>query len=293
MLLLCKMGVLEIDYKILKEIYKKREKNVRKKNFGNVLIIGGSKLYPTTPILVALAAYRSGTDWVTIASPEYSARIISSYDPNLMVYPLNGEFLSIEHIEELLELSEKRTAIEIGGGLTRRDDVLEAIIKYLENVKNYVVIDDDAIYAIAKRKDLLNKNFIITAHSYEFYILTGEKVSYDLSDRIEKVKKYAKEFNTTIILKGNVDVISDGERVGIVKKGYFSRYMTKAGLGNTLAGILLSTLSRNKDTFIAACAAAYINGKAGEIAGKEYLDGLLPTDLINYIPKVIKKYLEI
>ncbi|MGC9133303.1 MAG: NAD(P)H-hydrate dehydratase [Nanopusillaceae archaeon] len=286
------MDIIEIDEKIISLVYKKREKNVRKKNFGNSLIIGGSKLYPTTPILVALSAYRSGTDWVTIVSPEYSSTIISSYNPNLMVYPLKGEYLNKENIEDLIKLSEKRDAIEIGGGLTRSDDVLNTINEYLEKIKNFVIIDDDALYAIAKRKDLLNKNIILTPNSYEFYILFGEKISYDINERIEKVKKYAKEYNTTILLKGPVDVISDGERVGIVKKGYYSRYMTKEGFGNTLAGILVSTLIRTKDSFIASCSAAYINGKAGEFAAKKYLEGVLPTDLIEEIPNVLKKYLK-
>ncbi|BFI73846.1 ATP-dependent (S)-NAD(P)H-hydrate dehydratase [Nanoarchaeota archaeon] len=287
------MEIFEVDKNIISQVYKKREKYVRKKNFGNALIIGGSKLYPTTPILVALSSYRSGIDWVTIASPEYSSMIISSYNPNLMVYPLKGEYLNKENIEDLIKLSEKRDVIEIGGGLTRNEDVLNTVTEYLEKIKNFVIIDDDALYAIAKKKELLNKNFILTPQSYEFYILFGEKVSYDLNERIEKVKKYAKEYDTTIILKGPIDVVSDGERVGIIKKGYYSRYMTKEGFGNTLAGILISTLIRTKDPFIASCAAGYINGKAGELASKKYLEGVLPTDLIEEIPNVIKNALKI
>jgi NAD(P)H-hydrate epimerase len=278
----------KVDWNILKNIYKKREDWVRKHNFGNLLVIGGSKIYPTTPILVALAAYRAGVDWVTIATPEEASKIIAGYSPNLMVYPFKGDFLSKEVIDELMKISEKRDAIEIGGGLTREERVLEAIFEYLKRIDKPVVIDDDAIYAFAEFKDeLKGKNFVLTPHSYEFFVLSGIKVSNNLNERINAVKKFAKEYSMTVLLKGHIDVISDGNRVAINTSG--STTMTKAGFGNTLAGILAAYLARKVDNFTAACAAAFVNGKAGELASKKLSEGILPTDLIEFIPEVIKK----
>ncbi|MGC9200560.1 MAG: NAD(P)H-hydrate dehydratase [Candidatus Aenigmatarchaeota archaeon] len=279
---------MEVRLDILKEIYKKREEWCHKHDFGNLLVIGASKLYPTTPLLVALAAYRAGVDWVTIAAPEEASKIIASYSPDIMVYPLKGDFLSKENVEEILKISEKRDAIEIGGGLTRDEKVLEAIFEILKKIDKPCVIDDDAIYAFSKHKEeLKGKNFVLTPHSYEFFVLSGIKVGNDLKERIEAVKKVAKELKVTILLKGHFDVISDGERVAVNKTG--STAMTKAGFGNTLAGILAAYLARKVDAFTAACAAAYVNGKAGELASKKFSEGILPTDLIQFIPEVIKK----
>jgi len=278
----------KVDWGILKKVYRKREDWVHKHDFGNLLVIGGSKLYPTTPILVALAAYRAGVDWVTIAAPEEASKIIASYSPNLMVYPFKGEFLSKNVIEELVKISEKRDAIEIGGGLTREENILEAIFEYLKRIDKPVVIDDDAIYAFAKYKnELKGKNFVLTPHSYEFFILSGVKVGNDLNERINAVKNFSKEYSVTVLLKGHIDVISDGKRVAINTSGCTT--MTKAGFGNTLAGILASYLARKIDSFTAACAAAFVNGKAGELASKKFSEGILPTDLIQEIPEVIKK----
>lgn len=64
--------------------------------------------------------------------------------------------------------------------------------------------------------------------------------------------------------------------------------MTKGGCGDTLAGICGALLARGVDVFTAACVAAYINGKAGEAAGKRFGEGLLATDLIDSIPEVIR-----
>ena len=278
----------KVNWNILKKVYRKRDAWVHKHDFGNLLVIGGSKLYPTTPILVALAAYRAGVDWVTIAAPEEASKIIAGYSPNLMVHPFKGEFLSKDVIDELLKISEKRDAIEIGGGLTREEKVLEAIFEYLKKVNKPVVIDDDAIYAFAKYKnELKGKNFVLTPHSYEFFVLSGKKVGNDLSERIEAVKSFAREYSVTVLLKGHVDVISDGERVAVNHSG--TTAMTKAGLGNTLAGILAAYIARKVDNFTAACAAAFVNGKAGELASKKFSEGLLPTDLIEFIPEVIKR----
>jgi len=278
----------KVDWGILKKVYRKREDWVHKHGFGNLLVIGGSKLYPTTPILVALAAYRAGVDWVTIAAPEEASKIIASYSPNLMVYPFKGEFLSKNVIDELVKISEKRDAIEIGGGLTREENILEAIFEYLKRIDKPVVIDDDAIYAFAKYKnELKGKNFVLTPHSYEFFILSGVKVGDDLNERINAVKNFSKEYSVTVLLKGHIDVISDGKRVAINTSGCTT--MTKAGFGNTLAGILASYLARKIDNFTAACAAAFVNGKAGELASKKFSEGILPTDLIEEIPEVIKK----
>jgi NAD(P)H-hydrate epimerase len=271
---------------LLRVVYKKRPEWARKHNFGNLLIVGGSKIYPTTPVLVGLAAYRAGVDWVTIAAPQEATRIISTHSPNLMVYPLDGEFLEIRHVSKLLELLNKRTAVEIGGGLTRNEHVLSAVIEFLKEVKIPCVIDDDALYAVAKNKEIIKENFVLTPHSFEFFVLSGKKVSTDLKKRVEAVKKVAEELGATIILKGHVDVISDGKEVFINKTG--TPLMTKAGFGNTLAGICAAILARGVDKLTAACAAAYINGKAGELAAKLYGEGMLPTDLIEQIPRVIK-----
>jgi NAD(P)H-hydrate epimerase len=107
-----------------------------------------------------------------------------------------------------------------------------------------------------------------------------------LEERIDAVKKVAAELKTTILLKGHIDVISNGKEVMLNKTG--SPLLTKAGLGNTLAGICAAILARGIDTFTSACAAAYINGKAGELAAEKFGEGLLPTDLIEFIPEVIK-----
>jgi len=277
----------EIKKGILKKIYKKRDPWSHKYDFGHLLVIGGSKQYSGSPTLNALAALRAGVDLVTIASPERAADIIASFLPDLIAYPLKGDYLNKTHLDELFKLTQNKTAVVVGGGLCREKEIIEAVIEYLKNVKIPCVIDADAIHAVSIDKKILeNKNFVLTPHTHEFFILSGIKVSADLKERIEAVKKFASELKTTILLKGHVDVISDGKNFALNRTG--SSYMTKGGMGDTLAGICGALLARGNDTFTSACASAYINGLAGQIATKNLGESVTATDLINTIPKAIK-----
>ncbi|MEM5815617.1 MAG: NAD(P)H-hydrate dehydratase [Candidatus Aenigmatarchaeota archaeon] len=280
-----------VSEKILKNIYRERRDWCRKYDFGNLLVIGGSKIYSGSPTFNALAAYRSGVDLVTIVAPKRAADIIASFKPDLITYPLDCDYFSIKNLDEVLELTKNKTAIVIGGGMTRRKEVLEFVLEYLKNVNIPCVIDADAIHAVSKNLEIISgKNFVLTPHSYEFFVLSGKRVGENLEERINFVKEFCKNYKLTVILKGQIDVISDGQKIALNKTG--CKVMTKGGMGDTLAGILGAILARKVDCFTAACAAAYINGKAGELAAKKYSEGIMASDIIEEIPNVIKKVIK-
>jgi len=278
-----------VNKNVLKQVYKKRQAWSKKYDFGHLLVIGGSKLYSGSPAFNALAALRAGVDLVTIIAPEKTAYVIRSFKPDLIAFPIACDFFSKEFLSQVLEQTKNKSAVVIGGGMSRREEVLEFILEFLKEVELPLVVDADAIHALAKEKKILKgKKAVITPHSYEFFVLSGIKVSNDVDERIKAVKEVAKELECTILLKGHFDVISDGKEVAINKTG--SPYMTKGGLGDTLAGICGAYLARGVEPFVAAQAAAFVNGRAGEIAAKKFGESLLASDLIEEIPKVIKDF---
>lgn len=276
-----------VDKKLLKKIYKPREKWSHKGNFGRLLVIGGSKRYSGSPTFNALAAYRTGVDLVTVAAPRRPADIIASFLPDLITYPLDGDYLNESHLDDIFILVEDSDAVVIGGGLERNQETLITVRKILKGLTLPCVIDADAIHAIREEKKILRDNFIVTPHSNEFYVLTGKKPEPDEKKRIALVKEAASNMDCIIILKGHVDVISDGRRVAVNKTG--NPYMTKGGTGDTLAGICGALLARKVNPFEAACAACFINGLAGDLAAKKFEEGLMASDLLNEISNVIKK----
>lgn len=286
--------MIEITKDILKKVYKKRPEETHKYDYGLVLVIGGSEFYSGAPALSALAAFRSGADMVRVLAPKRAADIIASFSPNLSAYPLKGNWLDGEDLSTVIEITKSseivshgKTAVIIGNGMGRSEETKETILKYISEISIPIVIDADAIHAIAKKPEILaEKNCLVTPHSYEFFILTGKEIkNLPLEKRIKLIEESAKKLKTTILFKGKIDIISNGEKTALNRTG--SPYLSKGGTGDTLAGICGGLMARGVDKFEAACAGAYINSKAGEIVAKKLKQGLLATDLVEAIPQVL------
>ncbi len=102
-------------------------------------------------------------------------------------------------------------------------------------------------------------------------------------------KKYAKHYNSIIILKGHNSIVTDG-----LKKLYINQTgnpgMATAGSGDVLSGIVGAFLAQGLDGFKAAKYATYIHGLAGDLAAKEKTEmGLIASDIIDRIPDALKK----
>lgn len=284
----------EIDQSFLKKIYKERPLDSRKYDYGLLVVIGGSDFYSGSPCLSAMAAFKSGVDMVRIIAPQRAADIIASFNPILSAYPLEGKRINKNHLSTLLamiesanQVSRGNVAVVLGGGVGRSDETQEVIIELVSQIKVPIVIDADAIYAFKKEKEILaSKDCLITPHYYEFFSLTGRDIFHlDFNEKVKAVKEEAFNLKSTIILKGEVDIISDGDSIAVNKVG--SPYLTVGGCGDTLAGIAGALISRKISLFESAGAAAYINSSAGKKAAEKLKDSVTAVDLIDKINEVI------
>ena len=245
--------------------------------------------------MAALAGFRAGLDMVRIIAPKRAADVIASFSPILAAYPLAGHYLLGEHVATLLamtisakEVARGNVSVVIGSGLGRTEETQDAIVEYLSQLDDIpVVIDADAIHAVVKKPQvIMGKRFVVTPNRYEFMLLSGVEIRLLPEDeRIKIVQEEAARLGTTILFKAATDVISDGKEVVLNESG--SPYMSVGGTGDTLAGITGALLARNISPLKAAGAAAYMNGRAGEIAAGKFKDSLVATDLIEAIPEVI------
>lgn len=288
--------MIEITNSILKTIYIKRPENARKYDYGLLLVIGGSEFYSGSPALTSLAAFRAGVDMIRIIAPKRAADIAASFTPDLAAYPLSGNHLNKEHLAILIQMTESakeasrgKTAVAIGNGLGRTNETQEVILEYLSQISVPVVIDADAIHAIARKTEVIfGKKCLLTPHLREFFVLSKKDISnLSFEEKIKSVQEEALRLKTVILLKGAIDIISDGKEIALNKTG--SPYMTKGGMGDTLAGIAGALMARGVEPFLAGQAAAYINGAAGELAIKKLGESVMATDLIGAIPEIINK----
>ncbi|MBI2232595.1 MAG: NAD(P)H-hydrate dehydratase [Candidatus Aenigmarchaeota archaeon] len=269
---------------IVRNVYKKREAWSHKGQFGRLLVVGGSRLYSGSPAFNAMAAYRAGCDLVTIAAPERAANIAASFEPDIIAYPLKGNYIEKKHVKEIRKVMKTSSAMVIGGGISKEKKTLSAVAAILKDSKIPTVVDADGLYAVKKK---LGRKFLLTPHSHEFFVLGGGKPSRFVNERLGKTKTLAARLGCTVLLKGHIDTISDGTQVATSATG--NPYMTKGGMGDTLAGICGALLARGASTFDAACCAAYINGLAGDIASKTFHEGLTASDMLWSIPKAIEQ----
>ncbi len=285
----------EVSKSVLNKAYPKRPLDSHKYNFGLLLVIGGSQFYTGSPAFSSLAAFKSGVDMVYTISPKRSADIIASFSPNLAAFPLEGKRIGKDHVSTLLSMtksaeavSRDKTAVVIGGGTGRTEETKEALLSYLSKVNIPTVVDADGIYAVAENTETLkDQPCIFTPHPKEFEVLTGEEVfGVSLEKKAKKVKEQALRFKSIILLKGENDIISDGKETVFCKKG--NPFMTVGGTGDVLAGVAGALMAKGLNPFLAAQAASFITGSAGERAAKKKGVSLLATDVIEEIPYLLK-----
>ena len=275
---------------IVKKIFRPRDARVHKGHFGHLLVIGGSRLYTGAPGLAGRAALRSGVDLVTVVAPERSADAIAYSKPDFITWPLRGDVVVPAHSKDIRKLLEEKSAYVVGNGMwgpifgeAARKKVWQVIRRVVSGSDIPGVCDAEAIYALgsfAKRPDL--SRVVLTPHAHEFWKLTGKRVGSMKKDKqIQEVQRQAKKWGTTIVLKGNEDIVSDGRQVVLNKTG--NPYMTKAGTGDVLSGVVGSLLAQGAAPFDAAQAAAYMVGGAGDTVARERKQALQASDIIEML----------
>jgi len=271
-------------------VVKARGRYSSKRDFGCLLIVGGSEVYSGAPALAGMAALRTGVGLVMIAAPRSVAATIRGYSPNLIVHSLNSDVVSSEEIEQLSRLLAASDALVLGPGIGRHPETIQAIpliIKEACKIGKPILIDADAIRALTAAKQLL-KGVLITPHAGEFKAVSGLEAPQLWRDRLPICRKFALEHGCVLLLKGHDTIVTDGNRAKVNHTG--NPGMATAGAGDVLSGIIGAFLAQGAELFSAAVAGAYIHGVAGGIVCRKKGFHMVASDLIEALPTVLRKY---
>lgn len=267
----------------------RRKPDAHKGDAGRVLVIGGGP-YTGAPAFTGMAAMRSGVDLVFVATPEPAALPVAVHSPSLIVHTLEGDVLTEGHVQGLLSMTKDADAVAIGPGLGSAPETLRAVQRFVPKCVKPMVIDADAITACGTKPQILrNRQVVITPHASEFKRLTGRALGTDdPAKRGEKVKEAAARLRANILLKGPVDVISDGGTVKLNKTG--NNALAVGGTGDVLTGLVAGMIAQGAKPFHAARIGAFAMGLAGDLAFEEKSYGLVATDVVDKIPFVLRRY---
>jgi len=259
-----------------------------KGDFGRLLVIGGSEVYSGAPTLVSLSALRTGVDLVYLAAPSKVAYAIASISPDLITIKLNGDNLKPENIETLKPYLNIVDAVAIGPGSGLNPETVDFIklcVTEVEKAGTPLLLDADGLKAFARFKRPLRVPLVLTPHSGEYTILTGESLPEKQEERVRSIQETAKKLNATIIVKGKVDIICDSKKSKLNFTG--NAGMTVGGTGDVLTGIVSGLLAQHVDPFEAAVAGAFVNGAAGDFVADEIGFHMVATDIIEWIPQLL------
>lgn len=271
-------------------LYPRPAKESHKGQNGTLLIVAGGP-FTGAPALVGLGALGMGVDLVQIATPAIAAPIVAGFSPNFIVHPLVGHRILREDIEEVRDLAQKASALAIGPGLGDSPGTLEAVRAMVKAVDLPMVLDADAIRAAgADTAILAKKRAVVTPHAREFQALTGKALPADLEGKAEAARAAAASLGVTVLLKGAVDVVTDGTRTKYNYTG--NPGMTVGGTGDVLCGAVGGLLAKGAAPFDAARIAAFSNGTAGDMAFRVKSYGLTATDVAENLGRVLAQFLE-
>jgi len=275
----------------------KRKPDTHKGDYGHILIIGGSRGLSGAVCLSAKAALRSGAGLVTVGVPKSLNDIFEIKLTEAMSLPLAEEegALSQEAFSNIKSFLKKIDLIVLGPGAGLGISTRKLIIKIIKEIDKPMVVDADALTALALNPEVLlkrkTKTLILTPHLGEFSRLVKLDVDKIKKKRKELVKKFALRYNLTLILKGSCTLISDGRMIFENNTG--NPGMATAGSGDVLSGIIAGLLSQGVDQLKAAKAGVYLHGLAGDFASRDKTQNcLIASDIIEYLPSAIKRLLK-
>ena len=247
----------------------KRTEDSKKGDSGRIAAVGGSRDYPSTPSIVGFGALRAGADLIDIVAPEKSSEICASQTRDFIRTPTKGEKFSEEDKDRITESVRKADCAVIGNGVSGNEGVRDVLFQVIEDTETPLVIDADMLVPELRDMEFSGRKVVLTPHRREFKRIYEEPLE-ELAPLKEQVKKAARVYDATVLLKGRYDIVSDGESVFANRTG--TPYMTKGGTGDVLAGIVSTFLPLTRDVK-AAFLGCYINGKAGESAFETYGPG--------------------
>ncbi len=234
---------------------------------GLLAVIGGAM--PGASIMAARAAMHGGAGYV---------KLFAAGDPG----PVPAELV----VEQDEGIDRRLSALLIGPGLGRDEAARGRLAATLAHDLP-TVCDADALHLLAPAMlEGRKAPLILTPHGGELEALGNSFGTVGL-DRIEAVQELAEAVRGVVVAKGP-DTLLAAPGLPITIMPGASTWLSTAGTGDVLAGLIVSRLAAGRScAFAAALEGCHLHAEAARMAGPAFS----AADLIHYIPAAWNKFL--
>lgn len=275
-----------------------RARDTSKRDYGRVLVVGGSTGMAGAPALAGLAALRSGAGLVEVIVPESVVAIAAGFDPCLMTHalPADGDgCIASAAADAILERARRADVVAVGPGLGRSPAAAAIVARLWADLPQPTVFDADALWALSRidRTGLVRHagTRILTPHAGEMLRFLQADGGIDRSTLEDAASMLATEIDALVVLKGPATLVTDGRRRCHNASG--NPGMATAGCGDVLTGVVAAFLCQPFEqppvgTLDIVRLAVWVHGRAGDTAAARVGEvSLIATDVISELAAAV------
>ncbi len=285
-----------IDAELAAKGLPRRFADMHKGDAGRVLVVAGSRGYTGAAALAAMGALRAGAGLVFVACPASVNDVLEVKCTEAITLPMPetaGGALAVGAADAILEAAAGCDAVAIGPGMGRDAATAELVEKLVSQIDAPVIIDADGLNCLAQVGtgvlEARTGPAVITPHPGELSRLLDVSIAEIQSDRLGWARRAAEQLGAVAVLKGAGTIVArpDGEAY-INSSG--SPALATGGTGDVLTGMIAAFIAGGSDPDMAAAAAVYYHGVAGELAASEGSErAVIAGDLLRWLPRALAR----
>jgi NAD(P)H-hydrate epimerase len=266
------------------QLLKTRSRFSHKGLFGRTLLIAGSPGMTGACVLAGRGALRSGAGLLTLKVPDTCLNIVQTALPEATAHTYT------QHFWNETDSTEVWSAIAAGPGLSLSAYTTESLERLMKLHPPRLVLDADALNALAQRKDLLERlpaKTILTPHPGEFDRMT--KPHRTGFERLQTAISFAQQYGVYVVLKGAYTAcITPEGRCRFNLTG--NPGMATGGSGDVLTGIIVSLLSQGYTHEDACVLGTCLHGLSADLALEhESQESLTAGDITTHLGKAFRQ----
>ena len=264
----------------LQSVVRRRKFSAYKNQMGRIGIVAGSQGLIGAAILTTEGALRAGAGLVELFVPKELYSLMASVAPaEAMVRPIRS-------FKELL--AQKIDVWAVGPGLG--NGPAPDILKFIDQAKQPMVIDADALNMLSGQTDILKRSpgpRLLTPHPGEMQrLLDPGKMS-----RAGTARHFCEQFPVTLLLKGSRTIVAERARP-LSYNSTGTPGMATGGMGDVLTGVCAGLAGRGLGFYDAARVGAWACGRAAEMSifqSGQSEESLLPRDVLAHLGKALNE----